>query len=161
MALMAAKKKIKVCLHAGGVGLCNYAAHVAILDFINFSGTHEGRVTEYIDHLQEHFVHDLVVKNGKYIAPAHIGFGMEMKEESLSEFEYPRGRYWVKECKNHFYKNAKGVHLPPPFIPSRVPAGDYTEAAVDKPRVNRTLLFFGLGGLVVVTASIWKRIFKE
>merc|ERR1719476_101181 len=158
---MAAKMKIKVCLHAGGVGLCNYAAHVSILDFINFSGTHEGKVTEYIDHLQEHFVHDLVVKNGKYIAPSHVGFGMEMKEASLAEFEYPEGRYWAKEYKNHFYKNIKGVHLPPPHIPSRVPAGDYSVSTTDKPRVNRTLMFFGLSGLAVLATCFLKRVLKS
>lgn len=153
VSLMAAKKKIKVCLHAGGVGLCNYAAHVCILDFINFSGTHEGKVTEYIDHLQEHFVHDLVVKNGKYIAPAHVGFGMEMKEESLAQFEYPHGNYWSKEYKNHFYNNRKGIHLPPPYIPSRVPAGDYAVSSEEKSSVNLPLFVLGLGTVALAIAA--------
>jgi len=130
--LMAAKMKVKVCLHAGGVGLCNYAAHVCILDYINLSGTTEGKVTEYIDHLQEHFVHDLVVKRGKYIAPKDAGFGMEIKDESLAEYEYPFGRYWTKEYPNHFYKSKNGVHLPPPALPGRIAAGAYEGACVDQ-----------------------------
>lgn len=156
--LMAAKKKVKVCLHAGGVGLCNYAAHVCILDYINFSGTHDGKFTEYIDHLQEHFVHDLVVREGKYIAPKDAGFGMDMKESSLSEFEYPHGRYWTEEYPNHFYKNCKGVHLPPPYLPGRVSAGEYakenqsvtvasTTASTSTSRIN--LFFAGVACIAI------------
>ena len=45
---MASKFKKKVCLHAGGVGLCNYAAHVCVLDYIKFSGSMglQGKLTE-------------------------------------------------------------------------------------------------------------------
>jgi len=73
VALMAAKENVKLCLHAGGVGLCNMAAHVCVFDYINISGNLDGGMTEYIDHLQEHFIHDLVVVNGKYIAPSAFG----------------------------------------------------------------------------------------
>jgi L-fuconate dehydratase len=34
---MARKFGVKVCIHAGGVGLCNMAAHIAILDFVAIS----------------------------------------------------------------------------------------------------------------------------
>lgn len=74
VALMASKFKKKICLHAGGVGLCNYAAHVrgrvrlarvkanhkflklllsaqvCVLDYVKFSGSLglEGKMTEYV-----------------------------------------------------------------------------------------------------------------
>ena len=49
--LMAAKYGLKVCPHAGGVGLCEYVQHLSMIDYLCFSATHEGRVTEYVDHL--------------------------------------------------------------------------------------------------------------
>src|SRR5699024_9191900 len=53
--LMAAKYELKVCPHAGGVGLCEYVQHLSMIDYVCFSGTKEGRVAEYVDHLHEHF----------------------------------------------------------------------------------------------------------
>ena len=122
VALMAAKMNVKVCLHAGGVGLCNMAATVCIFDYINISPSLDGKMTEYIDHLQEHFVHDLVVKKGRYLAPTHIGLGLEMKEESLAKYEYPHGPYWSCEAnKGRFYSNIEGRPLPPQMLSSSLP----------------------------------------
>ena len=42
--------------HAGGVGLCQMAAHLAAIDYICIANTTEDRITEYVDHLQQHFV---------------------------------------------------------------------------------------------------------
>ena len=53
VALMAKKFGVKVCIHAGGVGLCNMAAHLCILDFVAISKSTHGKMAEYIDHLQE------------------------------------------------------------------------------------------------------------
>ncbi|MCU1224196.1 MAG: fuconate dehydratase [Edaphobacter sp.] len=53
--LMAAKYKVPVCPHAGGVGLCEYVQHLAIFDYLCVSGSMENRVIEYVDHLHEHF----------------------------------------------------------------------------------------------------------
>ena len=66
---------------------------MCILDYVKFSGSLglEGKMTEYVDHLQEHFVHDLVMKNGRYMAPKDNGFGVEMKSESLDEYQWPTG----------------------------------------------------------------------
>ena len=44
-----------VCPHAGGVGLCEYVQHLAMIDYVCVSGSMEGRVLEYVDHLHEHF----------------------------------------------------------------------------------------------------------
>ena len=81
--LMAAKHNLPVCPHAGGVGLCKYVQHLAMIDYLCFAGTHEGRVVEYVDHLHEHFVNPCVVCNAAYMPPVKPGFSIEMKPESL------------------------------------------------------------------------------
>ena len=86
--LMAAKYNLPVCPHAGGVGLCEYVQHVSMIDFLCFSGTTEGRVVEYVDHLHEHFVEPCVVRNAAYMPPAAPGFSIEMKPDSLVRFRH-------------------------------------------------------------------------
>ena len=84
--LMAAKFGKPVCPHAGGVGLCEYVQHLSMIDYLSISGSWEGRVTEYVDHLHEHFVTPCVLENGRYQAPSAPGFSIEMKEETLAQF---------------------------------------------------------------------------
>lgn len=84
--LMAAKFGKMVCPHAGGVGLCEYVQHLSMIDFLSISGSWEGRVTEYVDHLHEHFVNPCVLKAGRYQAPTAPGFSIEMKPETLAQF---------------------------------------------------------------------------
>ena len=86
--LMAAKYKLPVCPHAGGVGLCEYVQHLAMIDYLCFSGSMEGRVTEYVDHLHEHFVSPCVIRNAAYVAPIEPGFSIEMKPESLNKYSF-------------------------------------------------------------------------
>ncbi len=59
---MAAKFGVPVCPHAGGVGLCELVQHLSMFDYIAVSGSLDGRVTEFVDHLHEHFVHPVVIK---------------------------------------------------------------------------------------------------
>ncbi len=92
--LMAAKFGIPVCPHAGGVGLCEYVQHLSIFDYICISATLENRELEFADHLHEHFVHPVIVKNGHYIAPAAPGYSATMRPESLDEYEFPYGSAW-------------------------------------------------------------------
>jgi L-fuconate dehydratase len=92
--LMAYKFGVPVCPHTGGVGLCEYAQHISILDYICISGTHENRMLEYIDHLHEHFVDPVRVKNGHYLAPAAPGYSIEIKEASRKQFRFPDGPEW-------------------------------------------------------------------
>ena len=49
--LLAAKFGIPVCPHAGGVGLCEAVQHLSMFDFVAVTGTREGRMIEYVDHL--------------------------------------------------------------------------------------------------------------
>lgn len=92
--LMAAKFKIPVCPHAGGVGLCEYVQHLSMLDFISISGTMEDRIIEYVDHLHEHFYDPVVIKNGAYMPPQLPGYSITMKEQSLIDYSFPDGKVW-------------------------------------------------------------------
>jgi L-fuconate dehydratase len=92
--LLAAKFGVPVCPHAGGVGLCEYVQHLALFDYIAVSGSLEGRVVEYVDHLHEHFIDPVVVREGRYMAPTAPGYSITMKPESLDTYAYPHGSAW-------------------------------------------------------------------
>ena len=93
--LMAAKFAVPVCPHAGGVGLCELVQHLSIFDFIAISGDLTGRVTEFVDHLHEHFVDPCIIEEGAYVMPANPGYSAELKEQTLEEFSFPWGSYWA------------------------------------------------------------------
>lgn len=86
--LMAAKYKLPVCPHAGGVGLCEYVQHLSMIDYLCIAGTREGRVIEYVDHLHEHFKEPCVIENAAYMPPKAPGFSIEMKPESLQHYTF-------------------------------------------------------------------------
>ena len=89
--LLAAKFGVPVCPHAGGVGLCEYVQHLAMIDYIAISGSMEGRVVEYVDHLHEHFVDPVSVLGGRYLPPEVPGYSVEMWPESIAAYSYPHG----------------------------------------------------------------------
>ena len=93
--LMAAKFGIPVCPHAGGVGLCEYVQHLSIFDYICVSASLENRILEYVDHLHEHFLDPVIIKNGHYMPPQAPGYSATMKSDSLDTFEFPHGRMWT------------------------------------------------------------------
>ena len=86
--LMAAKHGLKVCPHAGGVGLCEYVQHLSMIDHVCIAGTKEGRVIEYVDHLHEHFVDPCVVRDAAYMPPRRPGYSIEMKPQSLAQYTF-------------------------------------------------------------------------
>jgi L-fuconate dehydratase len=92
--LMAAKFGIPVCPHAGGVGLCEYVQHLSIFDYIAVNGSLENRVIEYVDHLHEHFLEPVTMRNGHYLPPARSGYSIQMKAQSLADHEFPGGNAW-------------------------------------------------------------------
>jgi L-fuconate dehydratase len=92
--LMASKFDVAVCPHAGGVGLCEYVQHLAIFDYLAVSGSSEGRVVEYVDHLHEHFVDPAVVREGRYVVPTAPGTSITMHPSSLRAYSYPLGAEW-------------------------------------------------------------------
>ena len=87
--LLAAQYDLPVCPHAGGVGLCEYVQHLAMIDYLCFAGTADGRVAEYVDHLHEHFVDPCVVRNGAYMPPGRPGYSIEIEPASLAAYAYP------------------------------------------------------------------------
>jgi L-fuconate dehydratase len=92
--LMAAKFGVPVCPHAGGVGLCEYVQHISLFDYICVSASLKNRVTEYVNHLHEHFVDPVAIRNGRYLPPQKPGYSIMMVPETLAEFEFSNGPAW-------------------------------------------------------------------
>lgn len=92
--LMARKFGVPVCPHAGGVGLCEYIAHLIMIDYVCIAPSFENRVAEFVAHLHEHFENPSVVKNGCYLPPTAPGYGITMKASSRAAFRFPDGPIW-------------------------------------------------------------------
>ena len=95
--LLAAKFKVVVCPHAGGVGLCEYVQHLSVFDYLRVSTTMENRVIEYVDHLHEHFLDPVVIRKGRYMLPNKPGYSIEMYPESLERYAFPEGEAWSSD----------------------------------------------------------------
>lgn len=95
--LLAAKFGIPVCPHAGGVGLCEYVQHLAAFDYLCVSASLENRVVEFVDHLHEHFVDPVRVRDGHYLLPERAGYSAEIFPETLRDYSYPDGPVWRSE----------------------------------------------------------------
>ncbi|MFF2831039.1 enolase C-terminal domain-like protein [Cellulosimicrobium cellulans] len=98
--LLAAKFGVPVCPHAGGVGLCEMVQHVSVLDYVAIAGDLTGRVTEFVDHLHEHFTDPCVVAdNGAgsgYVLPSRPGYSTQMHAASVAQYRFPGGSYWTE-----------------------------------------------------------------
>ncbi|KAF2763235.1 enolase C-terminal domain-like protein [Pseudovirgaria hyperparasitica] len=94
--LMAAKFGVPVIPHSGGVGLPEYTQHLSTIDYVVVSG--KLSLLEYVDHLHEHFLHPAQVKDGYMVTPTEAGYSVEMKHESMLQYEYPgqAGVSWWK-----------------------------------------------------------------
>ena len=86
--LMAAKYDLPVWPHAGGVGLCEYVQHISMIDYLVISGEKNSRRIEFVDHLHEHFINPCVVKDGAYQVPSAPGFSIEMKPQTIANYQY-------------------------------------------------------------------------
>ncbi|MEU8972444.1 L-fuconate dehydratase [Streptomyces monashensis] len=95
--LLAARFGVPVCPHAGGVGLCELVQHLSMFDYLAVSGTTEDRVVEYVDHLHEHFVTPVVIRDGHYTAPTEPGFSAALRPESVARYTFPGGTYWAAD----------------------------------------------------------------
>jgi L-fuconate dehydratase len=89
--LLAARFGVPVCPHAGGVGLCEAVQHLSMFDYVAVSGSQEGRMIEYVDHLHEHFVTPVDVRGGRYLAPTAPGAGTEMHARSVTDYTHASG----------------------------------------------------------------------
>jgi L-fuconate dehydratase len=92
--LLAHKFGVRVFPHAGGVGLCELVQHLAMADFVTISGKMEDRAIEFVDHLHEHFVDPVRIREGRYLAPVAPGFSAEMHAAALAHYGFPGGSAW-------------------------------------------------------------------
>ncbi|MFJ5259940.1 L-fuconate dehydratase [Streptomyces sp. NPDC088387] len=97
--LLAAKFGIPVCPHAGGVGLCELVQHLSMFDYVAVTGTTEDRVIEYVDHLHDHFLDPVHIREGHYRAPTAPGFSATMRPESIERYTYPDGSFWAADLQ--------------------------------------------------------------
>jgi L-fuconate dehydratase len=95
--LLGARFGLPVCPHAGGVGLCELVQHLAMFDAVAVAGPREDRVIEYVDHLHEHFVDPVVVREARYLAPTRPGFSAEMLPASIEAHRFPGGSVWAAD----------------------------------------------------------------
>lgn len=93
--LLAAKFGVPVCPHAGGVGLCELVQHLAMFDYVAISTRLDDRMIEYVDHLHEHFLDPVRLRDGHYLAPTKPGFSAQMRPETLIDYQYPDGSAWA------------------------------------------------------------------
>lgn len=109
--LLAAKFGVRVCPHAGGVGLCEAVQHLSMFDFVAVSGQKEDRMIEFVDHLHEHFVTPIDVHDGCYWPPLTPGGGSEMHAASVAEFTFPDGEFWAADAAADAAAEAAGAEL--------------------------------------------------
>jgi L-fuconate dehydratase len=95
--LLAAKFGIPVCPHAGGVGLCEYVQHLQMFDYVSISASMTDRVIEFADHLHEHFVDPVRLRNGRYLLPQQPGYSIQMTADTLRDYVYPHGAVWQEK----------------------------------------------------------------
>nr|XP_040227096.2 mitochondrial enolase superfamily member 1-like [Anopheles coluzzii] len=95
--LIAKKLNVKVCPHAGGVGLCEMVQHLQMWDFCSVSCTMEGRMVEFVDQQHDQFVFPATInEQACYVAPRAPGYSTELKQEAILQFEYPHGTDWKR-----------------------------------------------------------------
>jgi L-fuconate dehydratase len=54
----------------------------------------QNRVLEYVDHLHEHFLEPVRIRNGRYMPPERPGYSIEMKADTLKRYQFPDGPVW-------------------------------------------------------------------
>ena len=91
---MADKFGLPVCPHAGGVGLCEMIQHMSFVDYVAVSASLENRVLEYVDHLHEHFIDPVRMRDGRYLPPRAPGLSVEIKPASIAAHRFPDGDVW-------------------------------------------------------------------
>ncbi|WP_328979480.1 L-fuconate dehydratase [Streptomyces canus] len=107
--LLAAKFGVPVCPHAGGVGLCELVQHLSMFDYVAVTGTTEDRVIEYVDHLHDHFLDPVVIREGHYTAPVAPGFSAAMRPESIARYTFPGGAFWAEDLANDTQKKGQAA----------------------------------------------------
>jgi L-fuconate dehydratase len=95
--LLAARFGVPVCPHAGGVGLCELVVHLAAIDFVCVSGTMDGRVVEWVDHLHDQFLEPARIARARYQMPRQPGYA-QLLPSAMEHYRYPDGAFWVADA---------------------------------------------------------------
>ena len=89
-----------------------------MFDYIGISGSLEDRWCEYSGALHTHFENPISIKNGKYNSPTAYGYGIDIKQQSLEEFKYPDGTFWINEIQPEVSSGREsGIDHIPTFSP--------------------------------------------
>lgn len=94
--LMAAKYKVPVCPHGGGIALCNMIQHYGMWDQIAVAGHSDTQLVEYIDFLQEAVQTPVEVRDGCYVTPKAPGWGLEFLPDFVEQHRFPDGEIWSR-----------------------------------------------------------------
>ena len=95
MALLAADAGVDVCPHAGGVGLCEAVQHLAFFNALAIAPRTDTLVLEHVDHLHEHMVTPVEVREAAYRLPRAPGGGAAFVPTTLATHRYPDGSVWT------------------------------------------------------------------
>jgi len=72
--------------------------HLSMFDYVCVTGSLENRIIEYVDHLHEHFLDPVVIRDGRYMPPTAPGYSITMRPESLRDYAYPAGAAWTSSA---------------------------------------------------------------
>lgn len=87
---------VKVCPHAGGIGLCEMVQHLQMWDYTSVACSKQDRYIEFVDQQHEQFVDPAIVRNAHYQAPTAPGYSTQLKNDAIEQFEYPNGSEWQR-----------------------------------------------------------------
>jgi L-fuconate dehydratase len=52
-------------------------------------------VTEFVDHLHEHFEDPVIIRNARYMPPSRPGYSITIKPDSRVRHQFPGGVVWA------------------------------------------------------------------
>jgi L-fuconate dehydratase len=93
---VAKKFGVPVCPHAGGVGLCEYVQHLAMIDYVCVSGRSSTGCWNMSITCMSISIDPVVIKQGRYMPPRRPGYSIEMKPRSLDAHEFSKGAVWQR-----------------------------------------------------------------
>ena len=78
----------------GAIHMATAAVVNAVWDLYAKVAGLENRVIEYVNHLHEHFLDPVTMRNSHYLPPTRPGYSIQMKAQSLADHEFPGGKVW-------------------------------------------------------------------
>jgi L-fuconate dehydratase len=67
-----------------------------MFDYLCVSASLDDRVLEYVDHLHEHFADPCIARNARYMTPLRPGYSIDIKPQSITDYQFPSGRVWAR-----------------------------------------------------------------